>query len=329
MTQENHTGPSRRTVTAALGLSALAPVAHAAPRALEIIAAPCNLGLRPLTPGREPGTWRAPEALRAAGLETRLRPAHVTRLARPPYSFDAMPGSRIRNGPTLRAYSQTVADAVAAALDRNAFPLVVGGDCSLMLGGLLGARRRGPTGLVHVDGHADFFHPGNYDPAARLGSVAGMDLALATGRGEATLANWGPRLTPLVADRDAVQIGERGTKDANYPFHDMAKTAIRQFTIETIQAEGVEKVAAQALAAVSPRRLWLHVDLDVLDQKVMPAVDSPGTPGLDFDQLARLIRTLRASGRIVGANVVIFDPELDPKGDYARGIVDCLATALA
>jgi arginase len=198
-----------------------------------------------------------------------------------------------------------------------------------MLGGLLGARRQGLAGLVHVDGHADFFHPGNYDPVGHLGSVAGMDLALATGRGEATLTDWGPKLTPLVADRDVAQIGERGTKDDTYPFRELSQTGIRQFTIETVQAEGPEVIAAQALAAVSPRRLWLHVDLDVLDQKVMPAVDSPGAPGLDFDQLARLIRTLRASGRIVGANVVIYDPELDPKGDYARGIVACLATALA
>jgi len=35
--------------------------------------------------------------------------------------------------------------------------------------------------LVHVDGHDDFYHPGNYDSARRLGAVAGMDLALASG----------------------------------------------------------------------------------------------------------------------------------------------------
>ena len=39
-------------------------------------------------------------------------------------------------------------------------------------------------------------------------------------------------------------------------------------------------------------RVWLHVDLDVLDQGVMPAVDSPGSPGLDFAQLAGLLSRL-------------------------------------
>jgi arginase family enzyme len=37
--------------------------------------------------------------------------------------------------------------------------------------------------------------------------------------------------------------------------------------------------------SISLTRAWLHVDLDVLDRSAMPAVDSPGTPGLTFAQL--------------------------------------------
>jgi arginase len=37
-------------------------------RDLCLIRAPFNLGLRPLRPGHEPGTWRAPQALTDAGL---------------------------------------------------------------------------------------------------------------------------------------------------------------------------------------------------------------------------------------------------------------------
>ena len=59
-------------------------------------------------------------------------------------------------------------------------------------------------------------------------------------------------------------------------------------------------------------RAWLHVDLDVLDEKVMPAVDSPGSPGFDYAQLADLVGRLAASGRIVGADFAIYDPERDP-----------------
>lgn len=68
--------------------------------------------------------------------------------------------------------------------DTIEFTLVIGGDCSILLGALAGARQAGPLSLIHIDGHSDFRHPGNYDPEQTLGTVAGMDLALATGRGE-------------------------------------------------------------------------------------------------------------------------------------------------
>jgi arginase len=61
-------------------------------------------------------------------------------------------------------------------------------------------------------------------------------------------------------------------------------------------------------------RVWLYADLDVLDQVVMPAVDSPGSPGLDFAQLAELLS--RLLGRVIGLDVTIYDPELDPAGEY-------------
>ena len=75
-------------------------------------------------------------------------------------------------------------------------------------------------------------------------------------------------------------------------------------------------------------RAWLHVDLDVLDQKVMPAVDSPGSPGFDYEQLAQLLRLLVASGRIAGADFAIYDPERDPGHAHARGLVRCIAKGI-
>jgi arginase len=76
-------------------------------------------------------------------------------------------------------------------------------------------------------------------------------------------------------------------------------------------------------------RVWLHADLDVLDQKVLPAVDSPGSPGLDFAQLAELLSRLLDTGSVIGLDVTIYDPELDPEGEYLPSIVDCLMVALA
>jgi arginase len=303
-----------------------------APRPVELIAAPSNLGLRPPSPGHEPGTWRAPDALISAGLADRLAPARVVELARPRYDFGEQPGTRIRNGLTIREHALELADAVEAALSAGRLPFVLGGDCSLLLGCLVGARRGGRSGLVHLDGHMDFFHPGNYDTASRLGSAAGMDLALATGRGEPLLTEWPAAGAALVTDDDTIQVGDREAEDPDEESTGALDPSIAQITVQEILRRGVPESCVRIVEWLERRaldRVWLHIDLDVLDEKVMPAVDSPGSPGLDFVQLAEVLSRLLGTGRVIGLDVTIYDPELDRDGEYAPGIVDCLATALA
>lgn len=292
---------------------------------VDVVTVPSSLGLRPPSPGHEPGAWRAPQDLMSAGLGVRLKPARVVELAHPAYDFEMQPGTRIRNGITIREHALTLADAVENVLAAARFAVVVGGDCSIVLGCLLGARRGGRCGLVHVDGHSDFYHPGNYDAGSRLGSVAGMDLALATGRGELLLTHWPDVGMPLAADEDAVQIGEREPGP-------LQGTPITQFDAAEVLRAGAKQVARRATEHLSGhglQRLWLHVDLDVLDQNVMPAVDSPGEPGLSFAQLTELVGALVGTGRVLGVDVTIYDPELDPDGQYPPAIVDSIATALA
>ncbi|WP_347468098.1 arginase family protein [Burkholderia stagnalis] len=300
---------------------------------VEFIAAPSSLGLRPNEAGLEPETWRGPEVLLATGLAARVG-ASVAQLVHPAYAFAPQSGTRIRNGVSIRGYSLDLAARVADARARHAFPVVLGGDCSVLLGCLLGNRRAGGRGLVHVDGHSDFFHPGNYDTSKRLGSVAGMDLALATGRGEPLLTRWPGLDGALVDDSDACQVGERdaGTAEFDAAYGDIARTGITRITIQQLLARGPAAVASGLvdwLAARALEQAWLHVDLDVLDQSQLPAVDSPGSPGLDFDGLDALLGPLVASGRIAGADFTIYDPGRDPglahAGRIARTIERCAA----
>jgi arginase len=123
---------------------------------LDLIEAPSNLGLRPPKAGVEPGTWRGPAALAAAGLSGSLRPARHVRLDRPAYTAHAVAGTRVRNGVALRAFGRALAAEVERSLRRGAMPIVIGGDCSNLLGCLAGLRRAGGHGLVHLDGHSDF-----------------------------------------------------------------------------------------------------------------------------------------------------------------------------
>jgi hypothetical protein len=91
-----------------------------------LIRAPCNLGLRPLGPGHEPGTWRAPQVLTEAGLVNAPRPDRIVDLPRPAYDPGPQAGTRLRNGQTLRVFNLMLADAAASATVAGEFPVVVG-----------------------------------------------------------------------------------------------------------------------------------------------------------------------------------------------------------
>ena len=147
-----------------------------------------------------------------------------------------------------------------------------------------------------------------------------MDLALASGRGEELLAAWPQVGKPLAVDADIVQIGQRDGR--------LSGTGITQWTIQRTLADGIDVTARAVLARLQSRALdkvWLHVDLDVLDDAVMPAVDSPGSPGFDYAQLSALVGALCASGRVAGVDFAIYDPERDPGVRYAAPLVRCIA----
>ncbi|MCF6117072.1 MULTISPECIES: arginase family protein [Mesorhizobium] len=266
-----------------------------------------------------------------AGLIETLAALKVVDLDRPAYSTEPQPGTRLRNGNALRSFNLGLAEVVAGALRRGEFPLVVGGDCAVLLGALAGARRSGPLALVHVDGHSDFRHPGNYDVDASLGSAAGMDLALATGRGERLLTDWPEIASPLVADEQVIQIGERENRDPDFAWPDINSTAMTLIDVFAVRELGAAKVLEKTWTTLARTGwpYWVHFDVDALDQTVMPAVDSPGSPGIDPDDLVAILAALVADPRCTGMDMTIFDPDLDPTGELAVLLVSLLGQMFA
>jgi arginase len=191
-----------------------------------------------------------------------------------------------------------------------------------LIGNQLALRRRGRFGLAFIDGHSDFRHPGNSE---FVGSAAGEDLAIVTGRGDA-LASIEER-APLVRDDDVVVLGVRDRD----PLLDEIRTAgMHVATAGEIARVGPASVAAQALARLRSFQLagfWIHCDVDVLDASVMPAVDAPEPAGIDFDVLVELLVPLLADAKAVGVEFTIFDPDLDEDGRLAAKITRSLSRA--
>ena len=160
-----------------------------------------------------------------------------------------------------------------------------------------------------------------------------MDLALATGRGEPLLTQWPGIEGPLVEDADAAQVGERESllPDFHDIYADVVSTPIQRHIIQSVLAAGIPATLTSLTDWMASRDLhwaWLHVDFDVLDQSELPAVDSPGSPGLTFAQLRSLVEGLLRSGRIAGACFTIYDPQRDPDRRYAGPLVELIAGAI-
>jgi arginase len=98
-----------------------------------------------------------PEALLAAGLAETIGARRAGRVEPPPYVPGLDPQTQVTNAPGLREYAFRLADAVGDVLGRGEFRVVLGGDCSILLGSLLGAARHGRHGVVFIDGHIDFY----------------------------------------------------------------------------------------------------------------------------------------------------------------------------
>ncbi len=300
---------------------------------IVVLDAPSNLGLRPSRPGALPGVYRLPAALRATGLVDRLAARDGGVVTPPAYSPEPDLETGYRNGTSLAAYSAALAERSGAVVAAGDFLLVLGGDCSVLLGNTLALRRRGRYGLVFIDGHDDFsptLHPEKY---RGIITAAGTDLALVTGHGPAALTDLSG-LRPYVREEDVALFAMyRDPEDKkSVDISVIERTPIRRYPIELVRERGARAAAEQALAALDRQPIdgfWIHLDADVLDESIMPAVDSPNPEGMTFDELVAALAVFLASPRAVGLELTIFDPDLDPDGAYARQLADALVRAFA
>jgi len=289
---------------------------------VELIEIPCGLGLLPR------GVERAPAALHDAGLPQRLGARRVHTVPCPSAGTARDEQTALLRPAELVTMATRLADSIGPVLDAGALPVVVGGDCSIILGSMLALRRRGRYGLLYVDGHADFWHPSQDD----YGEAASVDLALATGRGPAVVTDL-EGLAPLVRDEDVAVLGYRSAENDSYLDQHVRDTAITVQGLGEVQRDGIEACTERALAAAARPGLdgfWLHFDVDVLDDALMPAVDYREPGGLTWEQAGHALEAAAATGRLTGMQLTIYNPALDaPGAPLANRIVDLLASSLA
>jgi len=160
-----------------------------------------------------------------------------------------------------------VRDTVALILDDGNLPLVIGGDCPLLLGCLAAADRRDRLGLLFVDGHEDAYLP----EQSSTGEAADMELAFALGIADASWSSELNHLLPLVEPTDVRILGAR---DADI----LRAEGVPSLGDRIELADGIRLAAdpegiVESACASLPDPWWFHLDLDVLSTDALPAVD--------------------------------------------------------
>ncbi|MEV0368779.1 arginase family protein [Streptomyces sp. NPDC050636] len=298
-------------------------------RRTVLIDAPSNLGLRPPAPGTVPGCYKLPGALREQGLLRRLGALEGGVVVPPRYDLgEWQEGDGDFNAAAIADYTRSLAKRLEGHVLGGDFPVLLGGDCSILLGIVLALRRLGRYGVAYLDGHGDFRHPGNTELNGPVGAAAGEGVAQITGRGQPDLTDI-EGLRPYVRDEDVSLLGIR---DADEDQPELAALGIRHTPVGEIRRRGPDAVAREALGHLQSSPLdgfWIHLDADVLDPSVMPAVDSPDPDGLLTGELRDLLGPLAASPRCVGIDVTIYDPDRDPEGAGAALLADLLERVFA
>ena len=113
--------------------------------------------------------------------------------------------------------------------------------------------------------------------------------------------------------------------------NNIKSTQIYAQTLDTIRQIGVRQAALNALFWLLKKPLegiWIHLDVDVLDDKIMPAVDYRMPGGMSFEELTEVLQVLMTSPKTIGLEVTIFNPSLDATGSIARALTNSLIAGL-
>jgi arginase len=287
----------------------------------SIIGAPLDLGA-----GRR-GVDMGPSAIRYAGLEERLTALGVACADRgnvpaPVAEATAEDDPRARFLPAIRSTCERIAGLVAAALDDDRIPIVLGGDHSIALGTLAGlASRRGPGGVLWFDAHGDL----NTPETTPSGNVHGMPLAAALGHGGAGFDGPAWTLPALRPERVAV-IGARDLDPGERAL--IAELGLAVHTMSDVDRRGIEAVVTDALDRVQGARfVHISLDMDCLDPDLAPGVGTAVRGGLTYREAHLAMELVAESGLLCCLEIVEVNPILDDHNATATLAVELAASA--
>ena len=280
------------------------------------------------------GSDMGPSAIRLAGLKEMIHSLghktvkHFSPMQIPPqeYQNEGNPKAKYL-GPIVTACNQ-LATEVEAALSAGSFPLVLGGDHSIVLGTLAGvssyAKTKGlTTGVLYVDAHGDF----NTCETTLTGNIHGMCRAASCGYGIDELVN----LYKPGRKIDAQDVFYMGLRDID-PEEKllMKKAGVKALSMTDIDRTGFKNSVRQAVDYLKDRVDFFHIsiDMDALDPMFAPGVGIPLPGGLSYREILLLAEEVAATGKMCSAEIVEVNPVLDIRSQTAKMAVEIIGHLL-
>ena len=290
------------------------------PNRIALLGAPTSAAA--LSPGHE----AAPAALRAAGLAGRLQSIgyQVTDLGDDPVQI-SKPDSespRARNLSGVIASLEALKPRVEQAVKMGALPVILGGDCSIALAVVAGARRYfRNVGLLYMDRDADL----NTPATTPSGCLDGMVVSHLTGRGAAELVRfWGE--PPLVREPDLALFGVARLDPPEEEV--LSRSPLRRYLAADVLRMGAAAAAQLAVERIhgTSSEFVLHFDVDIIAD--FQATNYPGSSGLSLEDVRTALEVFARQKHLAAIEVTAYNPSKDPDGSGAKLILDLLTGIL-
>ena len=295
---------------------------------VHIIEMPLDFG------GRRHGSDMGPSAIRLAGIHERIESLghHIVRNV--PIEVESQEFADVGDNPKAKYLvpivqgCEKLANEVEKVAEEGDFPLVLGGDHSIVLGSLAGlsaayAKNNLRLGVLYVDAHGDF----NTIDTTPTGNIHGECLAASAGYGIPELVNLhheGRKVNPenicFVGLRD-LDAGEK------LLMHEAGVTA---FTISDIDRMGFSEVVKKVKLFFKTHCDVVHIsfDMDSLDPTVAPGTGVPVPGGLNYREGLLLMEEMCALKMVNSMEIVEVNPILDVRNQTASMAVSLVARLL-
>lgn len=190
--------------------------------------------------------------------------------------------------------------------------VVIGGDCSVSAFAL-SAMDTTDLAVLWCDAHGDLHDP----RSSPSGAFSGMALRAILGEGEPRLA-----LSPGIPRERVITLAARSIDPGEV--NELAQLS----AFASSEIDDANAIAA-AVSATGAARVWVHIDVDVLDPAEFTGVSDAAPFGVTAAALAAVIKKVRERVPLAGATIAGFAPRAPEDAVHDMGAILRLIGAVA